>query len=252
MVALAQAEYLAGGRSRCLASLTAAIIKAAEHDPPPDLIVLPDCHRLHLVVSGAILHTPAMCQVVTETLSLLAREWGVWIVAGHDVHLDGQVTAGATLFDPDGDAYIRHPEDRREPPGEEAEPVERPWTARSTPMGRIALFVGDSAALEPPSRVPLSKPLDLFIIPSGAESEGPDGPRLSALAKALNACVCAVFQRGPCGQRPTNNPGLMVGRDGKDIPGRRSGSSRLLLSVVEMDMSPITIDTKLEGLGHFE
>jgi hypothetical protein len=234
-----------------MASLTRSVITAAELDPPPDLIVLPDCRELQLNIAGGILHTPAMCQGFSEALSWLAREWGVWIAAGHDVLVGGRIVAGATLFDPDGDPYIRHPSGRTIAVEDGAERVELAWTIQRTPIGVVALLVG-GASPESLKRREEPDPIDLVIIPGGDQDAALDVDALTELAGALSAFVCAVDRRGIIPSTGGDKtPGVIVGRDGAMVTRISPGAPGIGLAVLDITPSPISAGDESEELGNF-
>lgn len=138
IAALAQTTFHPGLRSRNLTALTRAIIEAAGLNPAPDLILLPDGVGVSLRTDDGAMLNAAMCQGLTESLAWLAREWGVWIAAGHAMPDCERIVAAVTLFDPDGDPYVRHVASAE---------TECGWTVRLTPLGRVAIGFVDRDAL---------------------------------------------------------------------------------------------------------
>lgn len=101
-VALLQVRQDAKSRSANIQSIVGAIDQAGNGTPPPDLLVLPGACDTGGGLAGARL-TEAIMQVVRETVSFKAREWGVYIALGLHVRRGSAACPCAVLFDPDGD-----------------------------------------------------------------------------------------------------------------------------------------------------
>jgi hypothetical protein len=153
-------------RSRSIASALLTIYHAAERAPAPDLIVLGACREPATAATETAPASEAMCTGFRETIAGAAREWGVWIALGYTRISDGATTPAATVFDPDGDAWIRHP--RLRPRLHETDSA---WSLRSTSMGAWALSadaVGPGGAVTAPPDA-----AGLALLPVYAEA-GPD------------------------------------------------------------------------------
>ncbi len=101
-VALLQVRQDAKSRAANTQSIIGAIDQAGSSTPPPDLLVLPGACDTGGGMAGSRL-TEAIMQVVRETVSFKAREWGVYIAVGLHVRRGLATCPCAVLFDADGD-----------------------------------------------------------------------------------------------------------------------------------------------------
>ena len=235
-VAVAQIKLYAGQRSRNLGSVTRAVVRAAEHDPAPDLIVLPGACDLGPAIFDPGFLTPAMCQGFAETLGALAREWGVWIAAGYAVMTGGQVGASATLLDPDGDVYIRSVggNPARNGRGQTPRGATR-LVVRSTALGAVALQPGTAVDI-----AAAGGHVDLIIIPvaAGGPGECPGtGDGGADLARATQAYVCVARgvgqpRRGANGQKPGS---AVFDRTGQKLAETPCGRPDIVFAELDID-----------------
>ena len=130
-LALVQFALHVGKRSRNFAKARDMIQQAAEHDPSPDIIILPGvCDVGDQSATMAVL-TRAMCQGFAQSMATLAREWGLWIACGHAMIRGVRRETVVSLFDPDGDTFLRFPTMTSDKASSELMPA-------STPIGTIA------------------------------------------------------------------------------------------------------------------
>jgi len=224
-VAVAQVELHAGQRSRNLGSVIRAVVQASEHEPAPDLIVLPGACDFGSAGADTGRVTPAMCQGFVETLGALAREWGVWIAAGHTTLMTTGTVSSAVLLDPDGDVWLRLPADCQPQEGDElisggdGSAVLGDGlriVARCTALGTVALQarVVDEAGFE-------TGAIDLIVVPLAAGGQGGDSAAAGDggdLARSARACVCiarSVGEEGDACSGPADVSGVF------DLSGRR-------------------------------
>ncbi len=141
-VALVQLESSGHSRAARLQGVLSMIDRAAEHDPSPDLIVLPafvDVARAFAGESTGIEH------VVGQTGSAVgqrARSWGVFIVYGQAERSAGKTYITSVLLDNDGDARLRH---RQTVFAQACKAVStgEGLSVTDTMFGRIGLMTGD-------------------------------------------------------------------------------------------------------------
>ena len=234
---IAQTEFRRAQRSWNLASVTASITRAAEHHPAPDLIALPNCCAAALVTSDADLPTPTMCQTFAETLAWQAREWGVWIAAGHARSADGRIVPGATLFDPDGDAYLRYPQpvpvgDRNETKAADE------WAVRRTPLGVVALRCGRAPTGRLAIHAPEGLPLDLAIVPIAPDEAARGTRQLIDLARSASCYVCVIGCVAPFQAEGGDSPARSVIIDRKGNIVAQTWGEAPQLAVAELDITP--------------
>lgn len=140
-VTLVQMRIETGSRSANLTRALRWIERAAEADPAPDLIVLPECCDFGWLADGLVGLAEPDGGTFVESLAAGARELGVWLAAGYTDRRDDCVFNAAALIDPDGDVVLRHRkinlidvEQGSYAPGEELR-------TRRTPLGRLALTI---------------------------------------------------------------------------------------------------------------
>jgi len=177
-------------RSRSVAAVLDVVVRAAECAPAPELIVLPDCYAALSHQTGVRV-SAAMCTGFVETLARAAKEWGVWIAFGHPVHA-GALQSGATLLDPDGDAFLRFPAKVRRPPADAAAVSPDSWVVRDTPLGRWALRTSRTLAAEPSFAVDGA---GLAIIPAAPEATRLSLELLTDAARRAGCAVCIAQAR---------------------------------------------------------
>ena len=105
-VALLQIRLSPESVARNVQAIVGAIDRAANTNPPPDLLVLPGS----LDTGGSVCakeHTVAVLDGTKAAIVVKAREWGVFIAAGLGVIRDGDFHSTTVLFDPDGDALVK-------------------------------------------------------------------------------------------------------------------------------------------------
>ncbi len=101
-LALLQTTLNARSRAGNVQGLIAAFHAAVDRDPAPDVVALPmNCDTGGGVLSRAF---PEAClTMVRETLAALAREWGVYCVAGLHIRRGVAWHRDTVLLDADGD-----------------------------------------------------------------------------------------------------------------------------------------------------
>ncbi|HRX87230.1 MAG TPA: hypothetical protein P5572_19560 [Phycisphaerae bacterium] len=174
-------------RSRSVAAVLNAIAAASSQEPAPDLIVLPDCFP-----AGPAAPPPsaAMCVGFCETIGRAAREWGVWITVGHPTYLAGKLVSGATVFDPDADAFMHFPQPTCLPSGVGAKLPSPTWAVANTPLGRWALRTAQSMP-EPDWE---THDASLVLLPARV-NDRLDVPTLAAAASSADCAVCFASPR---------------------------------------------------------
>lgn len=193
-VSLLQPHLGVATRASNLSILKHMIRAEAERSPAPDLIVLPACCVAAQGTGVRSDVTLAMCQGFAEAFAWWAREWGIWIAVGHSTRIDAGLREVVTLFDPDGDPFIRaFGRTDEAPDGADF------WVVRATPIGRIALCASNlcasnlrtSNSIEAyPCPSTVAKPaLDLIIVPAKK-------PSRSATAKLAVAYSSFVVSTG--------------------------------------------------------
>ncbi len=191
IVAITQVNLTTGHRSQNISNLISVITEAAEYTDAPDLIVLPNLYEANSIGSAPHLSTKAMCQAFTETLASQAREWGVWIAAGHVASCSLGCCPSLTLFDPDGDKYGQRSLKTIE--GQCREKIDKSqYLVTVTPLGVIGLCCiapGESTETSLPSK---SLPLDLLIVNIGGAKSGCDTESLVSIARREKCFVCSA------------------------------------------------------------
>ena len=142
-VALVQLRLNAKSRAANVKGVMAAIARASQVQPAPDLLVLPGACDTGGATFGRG-HSEATLTGVRETIAWMAREWGVFIAAGLHCRRDDTTVPCALLFDPDGDIVARS--------------IAAAVNEGGPPSGPIALWpsvVGDIGVFEPSAGAPL-------------------------------------------------------------------------------------------------
>ncbi|MCB9849947.1 MAG: hypothetical protein H6817_04505 [Phycisphaerales bacterium] len=229
-------------RSRSIASVINAIACAGANEPAPDLIVLPDCYVDTPGGPAAPSVTPAMCIGFRETISRAAREWGVWIAVGHARILRDGMVPGASVFDPDGDAWLRYP------PGQTSskEIDAGAWSVRPTPLGFWALCRGAMHGDDEPISLPTNA--DLAIIPASPSTAGYSLDDFSDAAKRSNCALCLARAQldGDASVSDGANVAI-IARDGEVLASAPGG-----VVVAEVEVPRCAPEIYLEDLEHVE
>ena len=139
-IALVQLRLEAKSRAANIQGLGAAIDRAAQVRPAPDLVVLPGACDTGGGTFGRG-HTPATLTGVGETIAWKAREWGVFIAAGLHCRRGESIVASAVLFDPDGDVVACG-----------VGPVASEGGSPAAPLELWSCALGDLGVLEPSGR----------------------------------------------------------------------------------------------------
>jgi len=142
-VALLQTKLDAKSRAANIQGLIAAIHRAADTDPAPDLLVLPGGCDTGGAAADRGLSEP-VSQTVRETIAFKAREWGVYIAAGFHVQRDDVWVPSAVLFDPDADVVAIGVQQTDN--DAESAPPALFW---SCALGRIGVFEPSASSLPP-------------------------------------------------------------------------------------------------------
>jgi predicted amidohydrolase len=218
-------------RANNLSILGDMIQQEAQRTPAPDLIVLPDCCVSTQETNPQVEVTVAMCQGFAEAFAWWAREWGVWIAVGHSTRIENQLQEVATLFDPDGDPFIRARD-----PSDDAAIVENIWAIQNTPIGRIALSSWNAPSMEACQPIESKPPPDLLIIPA----LHPNRAAIETMAKN-HACYavstgCVLDDSSPTVQS------FAADRDGKILAETSPGKASTALVAVDVEPRQISDD----------
>lgn len=151
-IALLQTGLDAKSRAANIQGLIAAIHRAVETSPAPDLLVLPGACDTGGAAAAAS-SSRATCQSVRGMIALKAREWGVYIAAGLHVRHGQSWVPSTFLFDPDGDDVAVAGPSTGDDAGSASEPAFWPCA-----LGRIGVC-------EPP----------VSSLPTGADLPGEEG-----------------------------------------------------------------------------
>jgi len=201
-LALVQFDVLRDQRSHNLAVARRMVQRAAERVPAPDLIVLPGLCDTGTDPSGVRMITRAMCEGFAQSVATLAREWGVWICCGHAMMRDKRGGAVVTLFDPDGDTFVRSP---RLSPVDVGQAV----TCVRTPLGVI---VAAPAAMVQASDQAVFSNVNLTIAAASAVS-GEAAVLRRARAGQYGDYLCVSSPSGgPTGSSVLNRAGKTLAR----------------------------------------
>ncbi|NOX57602.1 MAG: carbon-nitrogen hydrolase family protein [Planctomycetes bacterium] len=241
-ISVLQPKLSVGKRANNLSDLKHMIRSEARRIPAPDLIVLPDCCVGTQEVAEDFAVSEAMCQGFAEAFSFWAREWGIWIAVGHSELVDSQMREVATLFDPDGDPFIRATE-TDSGPGERG-PCE--WVSRVTPIGCIALRVAEPIGTIIPPPSPANQPLDLIIFPTPK-------PNITSAASFARSCSSFVVAIGcALDEGEADVQSIVLDREGtllaEAIPGK---SCTLRASISTHPPAPKCAD-EWEDVNHIE
>lgn len=180
-LAICQINIRPNERSYNLCIAREAVREAAEHDPAPDLIALPGVCDMGVDPQHAKGLTRAMCQGFAQSVATMAREWGVWIACGHSMVVGDRSAAVVSLFDPDGDTFVRFPRIGLTDGGDKIIPV-------ASGIGVIAAApVSMIASIDPG----MLESVDLFVTLGGEESDDEARTGCDKIS-GLGALVCMV------------------------------------------------------------
>lgn len=221
-------------RANNLSELGKLIRQEAKRTPAPDLIVLPDCCVATQVTAPQMQVTLAMCQGFAEAFAWWAREWGIWIAVGHSAFAQGGLSEIATLFDPDGDPFIRAND-----PCEEPERAENAWVVRNSPVGRIALCSWNGPTMETCPPIEANRAPDLIIIPA----INPSRCAIESFARKHNAY--AVFAGCILDESDDEAQSFVADRDGKVIAETAVGQASSVF--VTVDVAPCNTPDEWEA-----
>ncbi|GJM24807.1 MAG: hypothetical protein DHS20C16_12220 [Phycisphaerae bacterium] len=160
-ISIVQPQLSVAKRANNLSNLGTMIRHEAKRSVAPDLIVLPDCCVATQETDSQSQVTMAMCQGFAEAFAWWAREWGVWIAVGHSILSENGLEEVATLFDPDGDPFIRAKD-----PSTESKNTENAWVVRNSPIGRVALCSWNASARKACPPIEWKRSPDLIIVPA--------------------------------------------------------------------------------------
>lgn len=187
-LAICQIDVRPQQRSHNLGAVREAVRAASEHDPAPDLIALPGVCDVGVDPARANMLTRAICQGFAQSVATMAREWGVWIACGHSMVVGDRSAAVVSLFDPDGDTFVRFPRIGLTDGGDKIIPV-------STGIGVVAAApVSMIAAVDPG----VFEGVDLFVALGGEESDTEARAGCDKIS-GLGALVCMV-RHASCGE----------------------------------------------------
>ncbi len=223
IVAVPPIKLSVGARSKNIAAVLRAIRVAAELHPAPDLVILGDLSQIGCIADNQALLTSAMCQAVCETLSHAAKEWGIWILAPHAHLNDSEAVRVISLFDPDGDVYIRHDLPESAQPAQSLSPN----ALYSTPVGLLAFADCEQLIHPEPSAAATPNRPDLLLTGIAHQLRSLDEPHLTCFAEKLGCAVVAVTSA--CTQdRPDSDflySGTIFDKHGKVITGSPHATS---------------------------
>jgi len=189
-VALVQYGVARDTRSANIVHLMRSIDRACEHDPAPDLVVLPAACENSPASADAANVTRAMGDAFAGLLAMKAREWGVFVAGGYRTRDNAGALIRGVLIDPDGDTMIATARGDGT-----ASMLARIWT---TPIGSVGLLLGEYLGKSATDAE--AEPCGLLIV-SGS---GPNGmakasdlrgaaDQLRKLAIRLGCHVCGAF-----------------------------------------------------------
>ncbi len=181
-ISLIQPKLSIAERANNLMMLGSMIRREARHTPAPDLVILPDCCVATQETDRQSQVTAAMCQGFAEAFASWAREWGIWIAVGHSIVTEAGLEEFATLFDPDGDPFIRAKD-----PTETTNPSSA-WQVRNSPIGRIALCSWNKPTMDGCPPIETTIPPDLVVIPAIS----PNRAAIETMAKRHSAYAAFV------------------------------------------------------------
>lgn len=160
-------------RSANLARAIERLDQAAELDPVPDLIVLPERSDL-----GEFTDPPESALLeprggtFTESLAERARALGVYIVVGITDQDGDRLFSASALIDPDGDFLLRH---RRIAPDSSDTNTSAPGSqlrVLGTPLGKIGLLTGLDLWHKPLIESLALMGADLIVVTGGPGGKG--------------------------------------------------------------------------------
>ena len=140
-VALVQFRVEQSAHSSNLARAMRAIDEAANADPAPDVICLPECCDLGWLAAKASEFAEPGGGTFTESMGLKAREHGVFVVAGVTERDGDRLYNSAVMLDPDGDPILRHRKINIMGVAKDCYAVGDRLQVRDTILGRLALTV---------------------------------------------------------------------------------------------------------------
>lgn len=220
-LAICQIDVRPRQRSRNLGVAREAVRIASEHDPAPDLIALPGVCDVGVDPQHDTGVTQAMCQGFAQSVATLAREWGVWIACGHSMVVADRRAAVVSLFDPDGDTFMRFPRIELTDGGDKIMPV-------ATNIGVIAAApVKWIASIDPG----MFEGVDLFVTLGGEESDDEARTGCEKIS-GLGALVCMV-RRASSG---TSAASRVVGRKKETLAEVAAGA--VGIAHVELPVAP--------------
>lgn len=228
-------------RSRTTAAVLTSVSQAAAIAPAPDLVILPDCSTSSAV--GATV-TAAMCTGFLEVVARSAREMGFWIAVGHRSFFGNRLIRAATVFDPDGDGFLRWPIDASVSPGVQDSSA---WSVRTTPLGRWALCPGHAlgGSITPPA----DRALGLAIVPASPESAAWSAAALASAARSGQCAICVAPGRWR-GEAEAEARGAIVSATGDSVGQPASAGGPIL--VAELDMPAAPAEAWMEAIGPIE
>ncbi|HNO76711.1 MAG TPA: hypothetical protein PKN33_01525 [Phycisphaerae bacterium] len=229
-ISVTQPRLSLAKRASNLSILGNMVRKEAQRTPAPDLIVLPDCCVATQETAPQSNVTTAMCQGFAEAFAWWAREWGVWIAVGHSTQTDDGLKEVATLFDPDGDPFIRASNPRTtNNPRTTGNPADDPWVIRNSPIGRIALCSWNAPTMDACPPIESKRSPDLIIIPA----INPNRSAIEIISKAHNAY--AVFAGCVLDGPGDKAQGFVADRSGQIIAETTIGKASSAFASVEVD-----------------
>jgi len=226
-LAICQFDVRPNMRSRNLGVAREAVRAAAKHDPAPDLIALPGVCDAGVDPQQAAGLTRAMCQGFAQSVATMAREWGVWIACGHSMVVADRSAAVVSLFDPDGDTFMRFPRIELTDGGDKIIPV-------ATNIGVIAVAPISWIASIDPGKF---EGIDLFVALGGEESDDEARTGCDKIS-GLGALVCVV-RRASSG---TSAASRVVGRKKETLAEVAAG----MVGIAHVEL-PITPRAVVDG-----
>jgi len=202
--ALVQLRLESGKRSANLTNVLRWIDEAADLTPAPDLICLPGPCDYGPNPKGIAAPLDCLGGPFAETVALKAKDLGLFVALGHvDADHLGAYLA-VSLFDPDGDAVLRH-RGVVVPPGAGTElSGGTALRVADTPLGRVGLLT-DTDLREPCLGTSLSAMGATLIVVSsrGVEPDGGPGAkkRLGEVARSCAAFLLVACPAAADGQR---------------------------------------------------
>ncbi|MBU0716615.1 MAG: hypothetical protein KJ749_00060, partial [Planctomycetes bacterium] len=106
-VGLVQCRLETRSRAANIQAISAAIDRAAQAMPAPDLVILPGAVDTGGVMGGACQVNSEKFRSVSETIMWKAREWGVFIAVGLHSNEGNAAPLRTVVIDPDGDVVAQ-------------------------------------------------------------------------------------------------------------------------------------------------